>query len=535
LDILRLPMKKVIFILVLLTGFIVARAQNKSLVVGTLIDRPNAILVINPPGNNQGFLLPQLTTAQRLSIAASSPDDNGLLVYDITEQSFYYWSGSTWIKGLGDSGRVLTYDASTQKLTLGSSGGSADLSALKEIPDISGKPGTYLTTDGVSLTWANISSLGDITAIITGQGLSGGAPSGDVNLSVNTDGTTISVNGTNQLQITDGGVGAAKIAANAVNATHIADGSVTSADILDNTIGANDIAANAVNTTHIADGSVTSADILDNTIGANDIAANAVNSSHIADGSVTGADIQDGSIGTIDLADNAVTTQKIQPGAANQALVTNAAGTATTWVTPGGDVTGALDASTVGKIQGRDVSNAAPNPGDALIWNGTAWVPAVVAVAPATQYYAIDPSAFQGLEPAGNPAPILGLFESDNTFVTAVGSAREIMAPVHLPHGASIQNVTVTYQDNELVGDITVQLIRKSYAGGNQVLSTFSPILVSLVVQTQNMPAVAAANRVVDNATYTYRLRVAFSHLLNYGAAGSAAQKIFGVRVEYIK
>ena len=51
----------------------------------------------------------------------------------------------------------------------------------------------------------------------------------------------------------------------------------------------------------------------------------------------------------------------IQPGASNQVMTTNAAGTATVWTTPGGDVTGAVNASTVARLQGRDVSNTAPS------------------------------------------------------------------------------------------------------------------------------------------------------------------------------
>ncbi len=74
----------------------------------------------------------------------------------------------------------------------------------------------------------------------------------------------------------------------------------------------------------------------------------------------------------------------IQPGTSNQVMVTNAAGTASVWTTPGGDITGPLNTTTVGRIQGRPVSNTAPNIGDVLIWNGAAWAPAAVAVAPPT-------------------------------------------------------------------------------------------------------------------------------------------------------
>lgn len=44
-------------------------------------------------------------------------------------------------------------------------------------------------------------------------------------------------------------------------------------------------------------------------------------------------------------------------------------------ITLGGDVTGPGSANTVGKIQGRPVSSAAPSLGDVLTWDGTQWKP----------------------------------------------------------------------------------------------------------------------------------------------------------------
>src|SRR5690349_15382686 len=115
-----------------------------------MIDKPNAILVINPPNSDQGFLLPQLTTTQRLSINPSSANDDGLMVYDITDHSFYYWSanGNAWVKGLGTSdSQVLTYDATNQQLSLSNGGGTVNLNTLKEIPTPAGNAGRFLTTD----------------------------------------------------------------------------------------------------------------------------------------------------------------------------------------------------------------------------------------------------------------------------------------------------------------------------------------------------------------------------------------------------
>ena len=698
---------------------------KKSVVIGTMIDRPNAVLVINPPNKDQGFLLPQLSSTERLAIAPSSPQDDGLVVYDPNDKSFYYWSGGSWIKGLGDNTtRSLSYDPATQNLSLSGGGGTINLSTLKEVPSLTGQAGKYLTTDGTTLTWTTIGTIGDITSIIAGQGLTGGATSGDISLSVNTDGTTISVNGSNQLQLSDGAVTSGKIAGNAVNGSHIIDGSITSTEILDNTISTADLAPSSVTGPKIANNSITTTHItsggnnkvlttdgtgsvswidrstfvddnqglslagntlnIDNGASANlnnlsttgDVAgplnaqviqAGAVNSSKIQDGSVTTTDLNsggvnkvmttdgtgvvswidrstfvddnqsltlagntvnidggtgvdlnnitttgdvagalnaqviqpgtvnsskilDGSVTTIDLTSGGVnkvmTTDgtgvvvwsdrstftdnqnlsltgstlnidngtgvnliaggqvtgplddlDITPGASNQVMTTNAAGTASVWSTPAGDVTGPVSGSTVAGIQGRAVANTAPNNGDVLVWNGTAWAPAAVTVAPVTEYYAVDPAAFQPLEPS-NGTNTIGLFTSGGgSYVLAKGSSRQIIAPVNLPHGATIQSITVFYEYTVALGllPFNATFERKPFGAGNDPLTAVSPLL-SLGVNSIGMPGIAAPDAVVDNSTYTYRVHITFNNVLDINDAGALlAARIYGIRIQYLK
>jgi len=606
------------------------------MVVGAMVNRPNAVLVINPPNGDQGFLLPQLTSTQRLSIGPSSPQDDGLMVFDLTDKSFYHWNSGTWIKGLGSQAlQDLSYDPATQKLSI--SGGSViDLSALKEIPSTTGNGGKYLTTNGTTLSWANISSLGDITGIITGStsALTGGTTTGDATLSVNTDGTTISVNGSNQLQLSNGAVTTSKLSNNAVNSTHIIDGSVTGADLLDNSVSTNDLAnaaitspkigPGAVNPTHISSGgndkvlstdaggvvtwidkstlvddnqnlslltnilsidngtpvnlnNVTTGGDLGGTLNGLVIQPNAVNSVKVLDGSIATNDLAPGGANkvlttnggnvvtwadrstftdnqTLTFAGNTLSIQNgnavnfttagqvtglldnlaITPGAANQVMVSNPTGTATQWVTPAGDVTGTVTASTVGKIQGRNVSNAAPSIGDALIWDGTAWVPtAIPGVTPTTSFLSIDPSAFAGLQVDNKTDHPTGLMESNNgTFVFAMGDAREIMAPVSLPDGATIQSISVYYEYSLLLGTFQITLSRKSLAGGApQILTTINTPLIGLGV----VNATNAVASVVDNSIYTYRVHVDFTNLINANTPGGALQRIYGVKIQYLK
>ncbi|MHA3044972.1 tail fiber domain-containing protein [Riemerella anatipestifer] len=123
----------------------------------------------------------------------------------------------------------------------------------------------------------------------------------------------------------------------------------------------------------------------------------------IANNAVNSAKIADGSVSTVDLAAGAVTADKLnQMNAANGQVLkwngtawapaadnnTNTTYSGSTSITLSGtsfqraaltgDVTAAANnnATTVARIQGRNVANTAPANGQVLKWNGTAWAPA---------------------------------------------------------------------------------------------------------------------------------------------------------------
>ena len=68
-------------------------AQN-SVGIGTEVPNPKAVLHLVSPSQNQGLLIPTMTTAQRTAdsfIQTLSAAESGLLVYDAQENAFYYW------------------------------------------------------------------------------------------------------------------------------------------------------------------------------------------------------------------------------------------------------------------------------------------------------------------------------------------------------------------------------------------------------------------------------------------------------------
>ena len=73
-------------------------AQN-SVGIGVENPNPNAVLELVAPNNDQGFLVPRLTTAQRTAntfLFNLSSEDNGLLVYDIELNRFFFWINGNW-------------------------------------------------------------------------------------------------------------------------------------------------------------------------------------------------------------------------------------------------------------------------------------------------------------------------------------------------------------------------------------------------------------------------------------------------------
>ena len=79
-----------------------ALGQTGSVGIGTNTPNPNAILDITAPNNDQGLLMPRLTTTQRTALgttinAGSTPSaSNSLLVYDTNLKQYFYWDTNVW-------------------------------------------------------------------------------------------------------------------------------------------------------------------------------------------------------------------------------------------------------------------------------------------------------------------------------------------------------------------------------------------------------------------------------------------------------
>lgn len=72
-------------------------AQNKTLGIGVVTPNPNAALHVESPTGNQGFIMPRLTTTQRLAMSSILKDfDFGLMLYDTNLKTTFIWDGISW-------------------------------------------------------------------------------------------------------------------------------------------------------------------------------------------------------------------------------------------------------------------------------------------------------------------------------------------------------------------------------------------------------------------------------------------------------
>jgi hypothetical protein len=96
-------------ILLILTIFTISYPVQAQIGIGATVPHPSAALDISSPMYNKGILIPRLTATQRTGIPSPAI---GLMVYETSSNSFWYFNGSIWNQIGNANGLILPYSGS---------------------------------------------------------------------------------------------------------------------------------------------------------------------------------------------------------------------------------------------------------------------------------------------------------------------------------------------------------------------------------------------------------------------------------------
>jgi hypothetical protein len=97
-------MKKILFSVAALLILSASYAQNN---VGVGSASPHTSAMLDVSSTTKGMLVPRMTTVQRTAIASPA---TGLMVYDITTNSFWFYNGSSWAAVASNGGLSFPYE-----------------------------------------------------------------------------------------------------------------------------------------------------------------------------------------------------------------------------------------------------------------------------------------------------------------------------------------------------------------------------------------------------------------------------------------
>lgn len=188
------PIKVLLIAMLFIFGKSFSQTNNGAVGINTSAPNSNSVLDVVSGNNNKGILIPRLTEAQRNAITINQSKDDGLTIYNTTEDCINYWSlaDNEWKSVCGQMGKsVFTIDCSTSK-AMGSyvKGKELTNSNYLSIAVNVTKPGNYTisgtTTNGYNFYGTGVFlNTGTQTVQIPGQGTPVNIQTDNVSLEAN--------------------------------------------------------------------------------------------------------------------------------------------------------------------------------------------------------------------------------------------------------------------------------------------------------------------------------------------------------------
>ena len=464
-----------IIIISLLLGTSLCYGQTDGgISIGKGKDQAHPKSILDIVSQSRGLLIPRMSTDQRNAIFSSEDDSaDGLLVFDTTENSFYFWNGKNWnALAAGNNSSVtgfegtptgtaqnnqLGYDSINQLLYIYSGNTWKLLNSDNDIQKLS-LSGTVLSIEnGNSIDLSSLqdgdnqqlSVSGNTLSISKGNSVTLPADSDNQTLSIS--GNALTISGGNSVTLPSGGTDSQTLSlsgaslsisgGNSVNLSSLQDGTGTDNQTL--SVSGSTLSITGGNSVTLPLGSG-SGDMLKSTYDTdnNNIADNSerVNGLTVQTAVPAGAVFTDSQTATqVAVTPNAVlglSSNNVQSALEElQGEITTAATGGMTSVVHDATLTGngitgsdlglADDAVTSAKIANgtiaaADLSQMGANNGEVMKWNGTAWVAAADNDSQTATQVAVTPNAVLGLS-SNNVQSALEELQGEITTATAGG------------------------------------------------------------------------------------------------------------------
>ena len=249
-----------------------------------------------------------------------------------------------------------------------------------------------------------------------------------------------------------------------------------------------DFADTAGVATSVIANSIGSAEVIDNSLTASDLGTGSVGTSEVADNSLTASDLASGSVGSSELASGAVFDIDVNAGAA--IAVSKISGTA-------------VNLSSSQTISGSKTFNN-------------------LNISTTTRYIVVPGTAFSPEKSTDTYTKLTLRFYIHSS---TASSNVKFMAPINLPHGATITKFEGYFMDNT-ANNATFRLRIGNTSGGSSTVANMQTSGASTDVRKFVDNTISSAT--VDNVNSFYYLQADWTT-----TASPSAMKLYGVRVWY--